>query len=217
LIGHSGLVIGHSLLNGGMMTNAPYSILADSEDSTVKWIFGLVFLVIWAVSALMSMLAKKKEQERRERVRREIELGRSMPPSPVQQAPMQQSPRPIRPPTQQPRPPMQQPRPRPQPAPPRPAQARPAPQKQPKKRFPVKTPAARPSAPARVLQAEPAEAVILDASPFAPTTTAAKRPNAPSAAALHTWLKPATLRQQFILTEVLQPPVAMRDQHFGDF
>jgi hypothetical protein len=29
------------------------------------------------------------------------------------------------------------------------------------------------------------------------------------------WLKPATLRQQFILTEVFQPPLAMREERLG--
>jgi len=33
-----------------------------------------------------------------------------------------------------------------------------------------------------------------------------------SAPAIARWLKPHTLRQQFILTEVFQPPLAMRPQ-----
>jgi hypothetical protein len=33
-----------------------------------------------------------------------------------------------------------------------------------------------------------------------------------SAVSLHRWLTPKTLRQQFILTEVLLPPVALREQ-----
>ena len=33
--------------------------------------------------------------------------------------------------------------------------------------------------------------------------------------AIARWLKPATLRQQFVLTEVFQPPLGMRDERFG--
>ena len=33
--------------------------------------------------------------------------------------------------------------------------------------------------------------------------------------AISRWLKPATLRQQFILTEVFQPPLGMREERFG--
>jgi hypothetical protein len=29
---------------------------------------------------------------------------------------------------------------------------------------------------------------------------------------VHRWLNPATMRGQFILTEVLQPPLALRDE-----
>src|SRR5262245_27963555 len=133
-------------------------ILSDTEGSIVKVLFFVIFLVIWGISALMSMIAKKKEQERRERVRREIEMGRSMPP------PAKQSPVAMRPPMQQ-APRMQAP---PRPAPPRPVQHRPPPplpQKQQKKRFPVKAPTARqPAIPASAFQSEPAEAVILEAA-----------------------------------------------------
>ena len=33
---------------------------------------------------------------------------------------------------------------------------------------------------------------------------------------LHRWLNPNTLRQQFILTELLQKPVALRPDHLAD-
>jgi hypothetical protein len=32
-----------------------------------------------------------------------------------------------------------------------------------------------------------------------------------NAESLHGWLRPETLRQQFMLTEVLQPPLALRE------
>ncbi|HTL28925.1 MAG TPA: hypothetical protein VL282_06890, partial [Tepidisphaeraceae bacterium] len=34
-----------------------------------------------------------------------------------------------------------------------------------------------------------------------------------NALALHQWLTPQTMRRQFILTEILQPPLALRDSH----
>ena len=39
----------------------------------------------------------------------------------------------------------------------------------------------------------------------------AKRPPAVDAQAIRRWLTPATLRSQFILTEILQPPLALRE------
>jgi len=34
-----------------------------------------------------------------------------------------------------------------------------------------------------------------------------------AAPAIRKWLRPATLRQQFILTELFQPPIALRENH----
>jgi hypothetical protein len=36
-------------------------------------------------------------------------------------------------------------------------------------------------------------------------------PATASASAIRQWLRPATLRSQFILTELLRPPVGLRD------
>jgi hypothetical protein len=184
-------------------------ILADNESNIVKILFGAIFLVIWAVSALMSMLAKKKEQERRERVRREIELGRSLPP--MQQMPGPMAPPPMRSPHAPQAPPVRG-------KPPRPAPLRPAPpprvQQQPKKRFPVKAPTSRRAQPVPVApEARPSDArTVVESAPAPRAIEApARRGSSPTAAALHAWLKPDTLRKQFILTEVLQPPLAMRN------
>jgi hypothetical protein len=43
-----------------------------------------------------------------------------------------------------------------------------------------------------------------------PTTAAPTQ----SAAAIRKWLSPATLRNQFLLTEILQPPLALRDNPY---
>jgi hypothetical protein len=45
--------------------------------------------------------------------------------------------------------------------------------------------------------------------PTAKSVTAVK--SAPVAATVRSWLKPASLKKQYILTELLQPPVSMRE------
>jgi hypothetical protein len=45
----------------------------------------------------------------------------------------------------------------------------------------------------------------------APATAKAREMSGVNAVALHRWLTPQTLRRQFILTEVLQPPLALRN------
>jgi hypothetical protein len=47
-------------------------------------------------------------------------------------------------------------------------------------------------------------------SPASPVPSTSTRVDA---RALHRWLTPATLRRQFMLTEILQPPVALRRDH----
>ncbi|HVT88484.1 MAG TPA: hypothetical protein VHD56_06500 [Tepidisphaeraceae bacterium] len=55
----------------------------------------------------------------------------------------------------------------------------------------------------RPVQVQPAEL---------PKTIAKASPTA-TAKSLKSWLQPATLRQQFIITELFQPPLAMREDH----
>jgi hypothetical protein len=43
--------------------------------------------------------------------------------------------------------------------------------------------------------------------------TSSGQEQTPSAAAIRNWLTPASLKQQFLLTEILQPPLALRSQH----
>ena len=51
---------------------------------------------------------------------------------------------------------------------------------------------------------------LMTAPPVAPATTA--RPAATAnALAIRRWLNPTTLKQQFILTELFQPPIALRE------
>lgn len=176
------------------MHDIPY-ILADTETSITKFIFGAIFFLIWAVSAAMSALAKKKEQERRERVRQQIEHGTAMPP-PVPMPPQQ-------------RPQMQQPI-RRQPmvrktAPPRPVQRRATPPKIVRRQ--------QQPVPVRQPQPEPEPVRLAAVAPPLPAATAPQRPSSANAATINAWLRPGTLRRQFILTEVLQQPLALREGH----
>jgi hypothetical protein len=204
-------------------------MLAEMEISP-KFIFGMIFLFIWLVSAFVSWVNKQQQQLRQRQLRLEAEqaarIGRrpSPPPQPVlrHQQPMSQAPVPPRRPSQRiaegiaqrfpdvllpPAPlpppiPQQQQRQRPAPPPP----PRPAQQRRPAKQQPRR---AVPSLPAQpVVELTPADA------PYVNITQPAARTKAPTvdASAIHAWMTPATLRQQFILTELLQPPLAMRDE-----
>lgn len=162
-------------------------ILAASDDSSIaRIILGLVFVFIWIVSAALTQIAKKKEQERRRRVRESL----------AGHAPVS--------------------------APPVPAHKQQKPQttlKSPRKvstRPPVITPAIGPAAqrPTTSRLAAPALATQPVQTPAAHVSHPVERRPVASATAiaLHAWLRPATLRQQFILTEILQPPLALRDE-----
>jgi hypothetical protein len=88
------------------------------------------------------------------------------------------------------------------PAPPRPPPAvrRPVPASRPPQRGPVIAPkVAPPTFTPRPAPPSPITSPAVVASP------------AVDAAALRRWLKPGTLRAQFMLTEILQPPVGLRE------
>jgi hypothetical protein len=55
---------------------------------------------------------------------------------------------------------------------------------------------------------------LVASAPAMAASAPAARPASPQvdAAALARWLQPATLRHQFMLTEVLQPPLALREE-----
>ena len=204
-------------------------MLAEMEISP-KFIFGMIFLFIWLVSAFVSWVNKQQQQLRQRRLRLEAEqaarIGRGPPPPPppppVRRQPMPQAPAATRRPPQRiaegiaqrfpdvllpPAPPpipqqQQRQRPAPPPPPPRPAQQRRPAKQQPPRR-------AVPSLPTQpMVELTPADA------PYVNITQPAARTKAPTvdASAIHAWMTPATLRQQFILTELLQPPLAMRDE-----
>jgi hypothetical protein len=106
-------------------------------------------------------------------------------------------------------------RPAPKAPPQRPA-ARPAPPKVARRPQMARRPGKAP--PALPQRAPLLPDVPRSAAPVAATEIAAAAPGArpapavASAPALKSWMRPATLRQQFILTEIFQPPLAMREE-----
>jgi hypothetical protein len=87
------------------------------------------------------------------------------------------------------------------------------------KRRPPPIPKKPPPSPAREpepIMMQVVEQSIDDRAPISPVparaATSAARSGTATAAALNRWLNPRTMRQQFILTELLQPPITMREE-----
>jgi hypothetical protein len=204
---------------------APYSpaILAAGDDDFARVIVPVVIAIIWGLGALINA-AKKKQKEAEER-RRHGENWQRIEQEMRQRAAQAQSVL-TRPPPLPYQPPQPQPPPPPPPVfaptrsiegpyvPPRPVQ-RPVPPR------PVPQPVSRPPArkskkkalkpPPPMPVEEPVERATT-LTPAAPMTSARPAPTAGAdAAALSRWLNARTLRSQFILTEILQPPLALRD------
>jgi hypothetical protein len=192
-----------------------HHILAAGDDGVGKVLFGLIFLVLWGVSAIMTQVSKQKEKQRRDRLRMELERQASAPPIlPPLPAPRRQSPI-IVPPIPAPRPgspTLRQPK-----VPHAVTAQRPQPQASPKRKiFPKlkipRRPPPQPAQPARRMPVEPLRPSTIVAAPVAVSAlTPSPRPTSATASTLRAWLRPNTLRQQFILTEVLQPPVGLRE------
>jgi len=218
-----------------------FYILAESEP-TAKIIFAVVAGIIWLVSAIAGQIQKKKQAEHREVVREEIDrieqaerlrgMAGSTPPSKETdfsfrdagarapesrqpaRVPLPQQPLPVPQPTRRPIPPKLAPS-RTQAPPARPSPARSTTSKRRTTTRERSTTLAEKIAkispveelPERVTRAPVTSTDI-------PTVTARTHP-AINARALAQWLQPHTLRQQFILTELFQPPVSMRDKHLG--
>jgi len=166
------------------------SILAapSDEGELTKVIVGAVFVLIWVLSGLASAISKGKEEAKRRRAREMIAAGIATPPPLPANARVQ---------TRQQRP-----------------TARIAtPARQPRRQAP-KT--------ARIVQRQQPPTAPFAQAPVVAPTEVPRQPQQPpvvvrrpttsvTATALNAWLRPATLRQQFILTEVLQPPLALRE------
>ena len=183
-------------------------ILADTEIPG-KLIGFLIVAAIYGIGALASWLSKqKKEQdelERREQIRRAIEAQQASAMGAAQhQHQLRQPPPPPRritpastPPTRSTAPP--------------PPLARRVP-KAPRRRVPVPPiPMAAPVPPVPLEPAEGPSGNVLAATEIgSDDRTRHPAQVAAGASAIARWLNPATLRQQFILTEILQPPVVLR-------
>ncbi|HEV2296639.1 MAG TPA: hypothetical protein VGR35_22540 [Tepidisphaeraceae bacterium] len=197
------------------------NILAQEGSDLPKYIFGLIFFVIWVLSAFVSWINKRQQEAKRQRLREELErasrYGRTPapepPPTPPRPAPQrisegiaQRFPEVMLPPAPPPmrqQPPPQQRR----PIPPKPQQSVRRPMKQPKPRRPVLT----------ALPPLPALEEVAPTTPYVNITQPAARAKPPTvdATGIKQWMTPATLRHQFILTEILQPPLAMRPDRHG--
>ncbi|MEA2710355.1 MAG: hypothetical protein QOF78_2956 [Phycisphaerales bacterium] len=186
--------------------------------------FVIILVVIWVLSAIASAVSKQQEVQRRRQFRELMDqpqgqaVSRRPPPPPPlhpayairhpeMTAPPSQSSQPQRARVQMPAPqavPQQRLQPKQQPRRPRPAVV-----------GPRRAPAMALPPPIPVLQADdapPARATAQGAKPVAAKRPAAKSATAPT---ISRWLQPATLRQQFILTEVFQPPLGMRAERLG--
>jgi hypothetical protein len=179
------------------------TIILAETDPAAKVIFITIF-VLWVLGAIGKVLAGKSGQRRLQeslqRTRQAMEQDqrqqarRRMPATPPRLAPeIQRRLPPMMPnrapmPRQAPRKPM-----RAAPIQPKRVQQIPQPQT-------IKKQALAPPAPEQTI------------SPIAQVPSTSKPLMQASAPTLIRWLRPETLRQQFILTEIFQPPLALREQ-----
>ena len=212
-----------------MIGSLPH-ILAQDGDDVAKIIFGVFFALIWALSALASWVNKKQQEARRQRTREQM-ARMPAPPAPppmprrIAEGLAQRHPEVLRPPMPAPPPPppiRQQPRQRVPVPPPVPSQARGSKAATKHQRAAQKAAqeAARRAAEFRAYEEDQQQrrrsADARRAAQVAPATPARRQPTAVTAPAIRDWLTPETLRSQFILTEILQPPVSTRERHLAD-
>jgi hypothetical protein len=200
------------------------NILAAGDDEIGRIIVPIVVAIVWGIGALINAAKKKQkeaeerrkhsenwsriEQEMRQRAAQAQNVLAQPPPLPYQ-VPQPYQPPPPPPPVFAPTRSIEGPYVPPRPVPPRAVMVPPVPQSvsrpPPRK---VKKKGARPAPP--VPAEEPA---VPHMAPSPPASVQAVRP-APAGAdatALSRWLTAKTLRSQFILTEILQPPLALRE------
>jgi len=161
-------------------------ILAASDDSLPKGLFIAIFVIIWLFSSIASSMKKSADKRKIQQEQAQLRAVRQniQLPAIAQARPRAVKRGRVMPPSVK-----QQPARRPPPIP---------------KRVPQ---------PVVARQEEPVTMSLADSSPA--LARAVQRPVArtATAAALNRWLKPTTLRQQFMLTELFQPPVALRESH----
>jgi len=173
------------------------------------FVFIIILIVIWTISGIATAVAKQKEQERRRQVRMQLErataqqsrMPASLPPLPQRQISegiAARFPDVLLPPDL--------PRPMQSPSPTRPTGPRSGKLKIRSKQARQQPVAVQPMPVPR--EEDPVSNLVTAAPPLAAVRSPAPGALAP---AISRWLKPETLRQQFILTEIFQPPLALRD------
>ena len=190
------------------MTFPPTILATDTDHAITKLIPFVIILIFWGMSAVASAVKKVQEENKRRQARAQLMSRSEVPPLPPSVRPMRPAPKPARR--------MAAKVPLSKLAPPR----RAALQKLPA--FPV--PVAPPIRPAQRKKSTSARGSLSPMGSDAPVTTvlgnltpAAASPTqrqaapAANAASLARWLRPTTMRQQFILTEIFQPPLALRE------
>ncbi|MBC8109148.1 MAG: hypothetical protein H7Z14_21355 [Anaerolineae bacterium] len=200
-----------------------------AEKSEGSWVIGLIFGAIWLIFSIVSAINKKQEEAKRQQVRQQLEAGSARPPTQAPevfqptiarrttdaktQAPRQtMQPMRVLQPSARQQPQRQQPRGQQQ----QQKRSAPAPKRAPSARETRRSAprAAPPPIPARAAPGHAALAEVAtkpDISASEIRGMDAKKPQlSVNAQSLHKWLRPETLRQQFMLTEVLQPPLALR-------
>ena len=201
-----------------MITTIPFILAERSQGS------GLVFLIfagIWILFAIINGISKKAEEEKRKRLRAQLEGSVARPPQPFQPQVLRAVP-------------VTKPVARPQSsgraqsiARQQPAQAgRTAPKRKPVARE-TKRSAPRTAPPPIPAQKQVVQSIVgsFASSKQDISATEIRNPGDPNAkqaaklsvnaGSLNRWLRPATLRQQFMLTEVLQSPLALRPDRWN--
>ena len=199
------------------MLQFPHILLARGDDDGGGWVGILFFLVpfiLWAIGTIAQKMNQKQAEERRRRLREMMEQSPTgMPPAPMRPEPA--PPPPMRPTHVGPMPVPPPKRPKPAPVSRRVTSTAPPPRPKP---LPV-PPKRAPRQPRRPTAAPPDEALILPETPIAVSrpqppieqdAIVTEKPKSVRAQAILQCLKPGTLRQQFILTELFQPPLALR-------
>jgi hypothetical protein len=171
--------------------------LLSARDESGKLIVGAIVFVIWLIGSIISSIKKGADARKVQQEKQRMAATRAamrVPTVPQAQSRRQQPTMP-----QQPRVPVS---------------------RKVAKRRPPPIPKKAPPAPPRQREPEPIMMQVVDsvrddrartAAATARPATSSARPTTATAAALNRWLNPTTMRQQFILTELLQPPITMRE------
>ena len=168
-------------------------ILANGDDAVVKVIFGVIAVIIWGIGSLVSALKKKASLTPQRAISEE---------APLDLTPRMEVP-PVRMSASLP------------PPPPPPIGLRPVAQRMKAPPAPRKAKAAVRPAPPRKgpppLSLQPQQRKLAPASPPVAANPSATKVAGSRAADLASTLRPQLLRQQWLLTEILAKPLALRE------